>query len=768
MAKIADEHLKLDPWKIIEEGFDPKHAQVDESIFSQANEYMGVRGYFEEGTTGDTLLGSYFNGIYEYSRTERDTNYRGVVKKPHFMINSVDWLYVRIEIENEQLDLNSVFFEDFTRVLDLKKGTMTRSFTWRTQFGKELRLTFERFLHMEKSTNGYQKIIIEPLNFSGEINVLMGIDFDTRDGHDPQSFWKEQRKGTREENLGILCETVSTEQEVFAGCRIQVNQEHQKKLIEKERFIGFQMTLSLVEKKATEIERIASNISRKNGDNPDRLWQDGVETLHEAIQLTYDQAKKEQEQYWKRVWDHFDVQIEGDERNQQGIRYCIFQLQQTYHGQDHTHNIGAKGLTGEVYNGYTFWDTETFCLPYYLFNNVKAAKNLLEFRYETLDKARIRATQLDCRGACYPVSTINGEEACVFWEYANGQFQASTGVAYGIWHYVNLTGDKEFLYEKGVEMLVEISRFLASRGDWGQESHKFGFYGVMGPDEFQMMVNHDAYTNYMAQQTFAYALTVLSELSEKEPAIFAQLKERTGVTETEREYWWKCAGNTWLHKSPEGIIEQNKGFFDLPHIEADLIPPTQFPLYEHWAHDRLYRNDMIKQPDVLMFQFLHNQWFTEESKRVNYDYYEPRTIHESSLSPSVHSILAAELGKFEQALSFFSFSTRMDLDDYNRNTKDGLHTTSLAAAWMNIVYGFGGLRSDGMELILNPVLPKQWDSYTFRIEYRKTILEVKVAKEEVRFKVLKGDKIHFIIYGSPLTVDSEEVNVMIPEDKRIN
>jgi maltose phosphorylase len=437
-------------------------------------------------------------------------------------------------------------------------------------------------------------------------------------------------------------------------------------------------------------------------------------------------------------------------------------MYQTYHGYDPSNNIGAKGLTGEFYNGHTFWDTETYCLPFYLFSNLKAARNLLDYRYATLDAAKERARQLDCRGSCYPVATLNGEEGCSLWQHASLQFQATTAVAYGIRHYAGISGDREFLLGKGVEMLVEISRFLESRGVWNNEGTGFGFYAVMGPDEFHMMVNHNCYTNFLAKKTFEYTEETLACLEAASPENYAVLCQKTGLDAEERKRFSKCAEKMIiLYDEDTKLFEQHEGYFNLPHIEISEIPVTDFPLYHHWSYDRIYRTDMIKQPDVLMFLFLFRDDFSKEVIKRNYEFYEPRTIHESSLSPSIHSIFAAELGKYEEAFRFFGFATRMDLDNYNRNTSEGLHTTSIAAAWMNIVYGFGGFRSDGAVSAFNPVLPEQWETYEFRLCYRGIRIRIRVTAEWVSFSTRDRvrESVPLLIYGKPYLLDEAGITV---------
>ncbi len=481
--------------------------------------------------------------------------------------------------------------------------------------------------------------------------------------------------------------------------------------------------------------------------------------------FSFDRLYEENAAWWKQTWEKSDIEIQGDEENQQGIRFCVFQMYQTYHGAVKGTNIGAKGLTGEAYNGNAFWDTETYCLPFFLFHDQTAAENLLYFRYETLDEAKKRAMMLDCKGAFYPIATISGRECCNLWQHASLQLQASTAVAYGIWLYEKITGDTTFTSEYGLTILIEICRMLATRGDYNAEHTRYGFYGVMGPDEFQMMVNHNCYTNYMGQFTLRYTLQVLQQMKENAPERLKQVLKQSGLTEEECRDWQEKADAMHIpYDEKRKLFEQHVGYFDLPHIDVDAIPIEEFPLYSHWTYDRIYRNDMIKQPDVLMFLFLFNSRFSRDVLKANYEFYEPRCIHESSLSPSVHSILAAQLGKEQEAFDFFGFATRMDLDNYNRNSGEGLHTTSIAAAWMNIVYGFGGLRSDAETLTLRPTIPEKWDSYRFRIVYRGEILCVHVEKGRVSLQTVNGGSLSLLFYDEPITVTGEEQWFAIPKN----
>lgn len=747
MGKIADQYLEVDPWKLIENGFHPDRSQVSESLFSLANEHQGVRGFFDEGYSGESLVGVYLNSIYEERMVPEPSAYKGISNRLAFMVNTVNWLSTRIELDGEPLDLATCRVTGFRRELDFRSGELKRELTWETRSGKQLKLVFTRLLSMVAKELACQQIRLTPLNFSGTVTLTLALDFSLPHRMMGENFWECPRQRAAEDGVALLGVSKNIHQRVFAGCRLTAGGKPVPFKAEKK--AGARLDLPLEQGIESVVTRTAILDSARDPSQPlDIAWERGLALL-QAAAWPYEEVYRQNRAYWDDFWARSDITIDGDADTQQGIRFCVFQMQQTYRGAIPGANIGAKGLTGEAYNGNAFWDTETYCLPFYLFSNVAAARSLIDFRYKTLPQAMTRARDLDCRGACYPVATSDGTESCTLWQHASLQFQPTTAVAYAIAHYVNVTGDATLLQAEGLEMLVQICRFLASRGQWSQ-SGQFGYYAVMGPDEFKMMVNHNAYTNYMARRTFEYTLKAL------EGADLARL----GVTPSEPDEWRRMASQMLIpHDAKTGVYEQNEGFFNLPHIDVDAIPVEDFPLYYHWSYDRIYRNDMIKQPDVLMFMFLYNQSFTPEEKRANYDYYEPRCIHESSLSPSIHSIFAAELGRPQEAFDFFRFATRIDLDNYNRNTHEGIHTTSIAAAWMNIVYGFGGMRSDGEVLSFNPSIPAHWKGYSFQVLYRGSLIRVETTQNGSTVRVMEGGPVTVKLRGAVQTIDHAGVSI---------
>ena len=759
MAKVADKYFLTDPWKVIEQGFNPQYARVSESVFALSNENLGVRGFFDEGGSVDSLRGAYTNGVYDLENLPR--SYRGIVDKTHFMIPSADWLMSSISVDGEVLDLGKVNFSDFVRELDMRSGTLTRSFVWHLKSAKDLRLSFLRFLDMRHGERAYQRITLEALNFTGPVEVSSGISFDVLHEGRNACFWGNARTDITGNSCAVQSRTLLSGQEVFAATLWDVPSACRGK--QQSKTASLETTLLLEKGKVLHLDKRV--VILFDGTQGETLWQNGQAALHKMAGVSLNRALEAQKAYWAEHWNISDVVIEPEDTNelaavavaeeQQGIRFCSFQMAQIYNGGSVRHNIGAKGLTGEIYNGHAFWDTEACCLPFYLFTNPAAAKALLMFRYNTLPQAINRAKMLDCEGACFPVATLNGDEACTLWQHASLQFQPSTAVAYGIWHYERVTGDLDFLWEYGVEMLLQIARLLASRVSQSSVTGKYGYYGVMGPDEFHVMVNNNAYTNYMGKRSLEYALETLRGMKNKRPEQYAALCKKNNLRDDELCTWEDIAANMTMPIKATGLIEQHDGYFDLPHIDIHAIPISEFPLYDHWSYDRIYRTDMIKQPDVLMLLYLYNASFSREVKRINYEFYEPRTIHESSLSPSVHSILAAELRRMEEATNFFGYATRLDLDNYNRNTGDGLHTTSIAMAWANIVYGFAGLRSDGDVIRFAPCLPARWSRLRFSLSYRGRILDLDMQKGKTRFTLRHGEPIELLVYEKLYKLDTD-------------
>jgi maltose phosphorylase len=766
MAKSATRYLEVSPWVIEEKGFHRKRALVSESIFSVGNEFMGVRGYFEEGYSGTSLQGSYFNGVFERFPVEKQF-FRGITVDDHTMVNAVDWLYTRIWLDGEQLDLAKVKYSSFSRRLDMRTGVLTREFVWTTKKGKKICIAFRRFTNMRHARLACQNISFRPLNFSGTIRVETGCDFSTV--YRGESRWECAKKNARGPIAAILGTLPRSGHMVFSSFRIDCDRlAGAPQPVMRDKYVGKLLTVRLTEKQPASVQKIVVNITDRRGKPAvGPFWKKCMGEARRSLGIRYGEALQQHVSYWADTWRDCDIVIDGDKLNQQGIRFCIFQLHQTYHGVDATLNVSAKGLTGEVYDGKTWWDTETYCLPFFLFNNPKAARNLLEYRYNTLKPAVEYAAYVDgCEGARYPMCTIDGAETCNVWQHGALEIHVTTAIAYGIWHYTKITGDTGFLYSKGIEILLQVCRYNASRGEWSQKTGEFGYWNVMGPDEFHMQVHNNAYTNVMAKKMFEYTLSVINKMRKKAPRLLSAVRKKVRLRPSEPKQWKLMAKKmrTNFDKETE-LYEQHDGFFDLPHIDCDSIPASQFPLYRHWPYLKIFRYDMLKQPDALLLLFFFSRDYSLRAKKVNLDYYEPRCIHESSLSPAIHSIMAAELGRHDAAYRYFGHATRLDLDDYNRNTFEGLHTTSSAGAWMNIVQGFGGMRTDGDVLDFYPSIPKRWRSFSFRIVYRGSILEVRVDKRSAAFCIKSGKPISIRVFSRKYRVGARPAIIALPRNR---
>jgi maltose phosphorylase len=773
LPKTPINYIKGDPWTIVEEGFDPSFQRISESVFSVANEFMGVRGYFEEGYSGDHLLGSYFNHLYELMDIRHDQLFKGFVTQGAAMLNAVDWLYTRIRIDGEQLDLAKSSFSDFTRRLDMRAGVFTREFVWQTASGKHLKLTFVRFTDMESTRLGCQRIVLEPLDFSGTIDLSVGLDFNTNyeigAGWDQTggggktgeviNFWQTRRKSPAEGGWAIQAETLRSGHQLFSGFSVKADQPIETSLVEDAKFIGVDFALRVKQGVASTVDRIAVNEWAKTTD-VDLLWGRGIELMRRHADATFHGLLVKHTDFWAKVWNVLDIEIEGDPDVLQGLRFSSFQTYQSYHGENADLNALCKGMTGEVYFGWVFWDSEIYSHRMMMFIDPPAARNLLLYRHHRLEQAKMRAKQLDCEGARFPFATITGTEDSGTWQHVDIEIHSDVAVAYAIWHHDMILRDKDFLYREGIEMLLLISRYLASAGGWSPSKGDFGFYGVMGPDEFHMMVNHNVYTNVMGKKTFEFTLAVLDEMRAAVPDLYEAAIAKTDLKPEEPIQWARMAEKMRIPKDEEtGVLEQHAGYFDLPHVDLEHFPPDQIPIYKNWAYVKIFRFDMVKQPDTLNLMYFFSQDYTLGEKLANYEFYEARTIHESSLSPSLHSILALEVGKLEDAYTFFAYGARMDLDNYNRNTEQGLHVTSAAGVWASMVFGYGGMRTDSDVLILNPALSRQWRSYRFRVRYRGALLEVNVNAEKVRVQAIEGGPVTVRLYERNYEIDSSGVSV---------
>ena len=710
----------MNTWNIIIEGFNKADITKHESIFSLGNGAMGMRANFEEDYTGDTLQGSYIGGVYYPDKTRVGWWKNGYPEYFAKVLNAPSWIGLHIKINGELLDLNTCLeVKNFRRQLNMKEGWYERSFTAMLPNQQEIQVKVLRFLSLRYDELGALRYEITPLTTEATIEIESYLDSGIKnsDANWDERFWNTLEISSEDNFATILAETKKTGFKVHTFIQNQLFIDNKALNIspkenKKENYIGLQYELTAKKNQTFRIEKYGG-YSRSN----DYSTLTKSKTLSKSIAL-FDSLLEKQKEDWAAIWETSDIVIEGDEKAQQGIRFNIFQLNQTYSGKYAHLNIGPKGFTGEKYGGSTYWDTEAYCLPFYMATKgAEVARNLLMYRYNQLDKAIENAKKLGFTGgaALYPMVTMNGEECHNEWEITFEEIHRNGAIAFAIYNYTRYTGDESYLKDYGIEVLIAIARFWAQRVSFSEEKQKYVILGVTGPNEYENNINNNFYTNYLASWCLRYAAEQVITL------------QKEGITKEETQQWLHIAQNIYLPYSEKyGVYLQQDGFLDKDLKPVTAIPAEERPLNQHWSWDRILRSPYIKQADTLQGFYFFEDHFTKEELQKHYEFYEPFTVHESSLSPCVHSVLASALGKTDEAYTLYLRTARLDLDDYNKEVHEGLHITSMAGTWLSIVEGFAGMRVKNGKLTFTPRLPKHWKSLSFKVIFQGETKEIKL------------------------------------------
>ena len=754
-------YIKHDPWKIIEEGFDNSLNKNSESVCSIGNGKGGQRANFEETFTGNTLQGSYVSGVYYPDKTRVGWWKNGYPEYFAKMLNAPSWIGIHINIEGEELDLAKCKVDEFSRVLDMKRGVLERHFVATMQSGKRLEVNSTRFLSIVRDEIGAIKYCVKPLNFSAKATVISDVDADivNQDSNYDEKFWVEISKHA-DDSVSVTAETKKTKFQVCTAAvtRFSVDTNNDEPIL-REKYAGKRFSLILNENETVVINKYAC-ITSTMYYTPDEIEAKTDAVLYEAVSAGFETLLAEQERAWDLKWQESDIIIDGDVAAQQGIRFNIFQLNQTYTGRDERLNIGPKGFTGEKYGGTTYWDTEAYCLPFYLATaDKKVAHSLLVYRWKHLAKAIENAEKLGFTGgaALYPMVTINGEECHNEWEITFEEIHRNGAIAHAIYDYVTYTGDKAYLVEYGLEVLIGISRFWAQRVILSPIKRKYMILGVTGPNEYENNVNNNWYTNYFAQWCLRYTLETISWVKRVAMEQYQEMAKRISFEEMEVLRWSDIVQNMYLPTDEKyGIILQQDGYLDKEAVTVADLPADQRPINQHWSWDRILRSPYIKQADVVQGLYFFESDFEMDTIRRNFDFYEARCVHESSLSPCIHSVVASKIGNGEKAYELYLRTARLDLDDYNKEAQDGLHITSMSGSWLAIVKGFAGMRVQPNYISFEPYIPKSWKAYSFTILYRNAVMTVKVGKSSVEIRVSKGFVPNLKVYGETYEVKSGE------------
>ena len=751
-------NLVTDPWRIVEADFDPARVEAAESLFALGNGVMGGRANFEERYSGPSLQGNYIGGVYYPDKTRVGWWKNGYPEYFAKVPNAAFWIGVDVAVDGEPLDLATVAeVKSFYRETDMRRSVLTRRMTVTMRNGAEVAVEAVRFLSLTRRELGVVRYAVTPLNRAAAITFSPHIDADVRnaDANYDEKFWEPvltdgdvTQSRTRKSGFeAAWAQAVELEGAEFR-CETQPEKVRHTAAVRCD--AGRTATLY-------KYAGICSSLNHAPAD----LAAAARAVAADGLRTGFDALLKEQEEAWAARWHGCDIVIGGDPAAQQGIRFCIFMLLQTYTGVDTRLNIGPKGFTGEKYGGVTYWDTEAYCLPFYMATAGQAvARELLVYRYNQLDKAIENAAKLGFHdgAALYPMVTINGEECHNEWEITFEEIHRNGAIAYAIHNYIRYTGDEGYLADCGLEVLVGIARFWAQRITWSEARRKYVLLGVTGPNEYENNVNNNWYTSYIACWSMRYAARAARWVRENRPADYARICAKRAFDEAaETAVWHRIADNMYLGEDRElGIFLQQDGYLDKEQTLVADLDPAERPINQKWSWDRILRSCFIKQADVLQGLYFFGEEFDLDTLRRNFYFYEPRTVHESSLSPCVHAVLAARLGDLEKAVEMYLRTARLDLDDYNREVAEGCHVTSMAGSWLSVVEGFGGMCVRDGVLSFDPRLPETWKSLSFKVNFRGRVLTVKVTRTAVEVSN-EGDPVEIALCGRRVLVEEKVI-----------
>ena len=748
----------VDEWRMVEKQYYPRFQAQMETIFSIGNGYLGMRGVCEE-VTPCTENGTFINGFYESWPIVYGEEAFGFAKTGQTIVNVTDSKIIKLYVDDEPFSLSTANLLSFERVLDMKAGTLNRELVWETPSGKKVAIKSRRLISLEHkhlAAIEYEVTLLNakaPVVISSELENHKHIASNNNDPRKAKGFkgrvlnpktnyCKDGRillgYVTNQSKIGLAC---GVEHEIFTDCsyfyKSECSEDGGRAVFSVEAQPGIPIRL---------VKYITYNTSP--GHLIEELSTRAHRTLDRAKNLGFEAILASQQQYMDDFWHRSDIKIYGNPYDsdatralelQQAIRFNLFQILQAS-GRAEGTGIPAKGLSGQAYEGQFFWDTEIYVLPFLIYTAPRIARNLLKFRYKMLDKARKRARQLNQKGALFPWRTINGEEASAYYAAGTAQYHINADIAYAVKKYVEITGDKDFLYHEGVEILVETARLWHDLGFFQDE--KFHIHGVTGPDEYTTVVNNNAYTNLMARENLRYAVQTVQMLQNEDLERFSALLDRTNLALAEIEDWRKAAELMYIpYDQAKKIHPQDDSFLSKKVWDFENIPRSKYPLLLNFHPLVIYRHQVIKQADVVLAMHLLGQEFSEEQKKSNFDYYDPLTTGDSSLSVCIQSILAFHLGYTRKAIEYAYFAILMDLADIAGNSKDGCHIASMGGSWMVMVYGFAGMKDYNGNLSFNPRLPEGTKRLHFPLTIRSQRLEVDIRQEEVTYLLSEGSEL---------------------------
>lgn len=737
------ERFPEEEWRLSETGVVPGRSRYWETLFALTNGYMGVRGtHDEEDPVFDphSYPGMFLNGIYGHQPYHHVVEFTGFPKRLHVMLNLADWRIINLSVDAERFSLFTGTISEYRRSLDMRRGVLERSLVWTSPEGRKVRIRSTRVVSMARRHSAAIRFEVTPLDKAASLVFESRVHASVNSEELGAGQTRVSASAVDDAGLGLHVRATTADFDIGMAFTHRVNG---GKVISAGDFgrqsDTFSCSWEVLARKGetvsfdkhaafyTSVESPAAEVVERARKEVASASQDGFAALLER-----------HEAFWRDYWQVGDVEIEGSAADQQAMRFNLFHLRQA-NPEDDRRSIGANAITGDKYRGHVFWDTEMYLVPHYLYTQPQTVRPLLMYRYNILDRARERARQMGGVGALYSWNSISGEECGVVFEASTAEYHLLSAIAYAIWRYTDATADRDFLFHYGAEMLFETARFLQNRGAYiPHKGNQFCINVVCGPDEYGCGVNNNCYTNVMVQWHLRFAESVYARMKVEAPEELDALAGRIDLRADEVAGWTMAADRMYIPFNKQlGIHEQDDSFLSLDPVDMAMVPrntdirDTMHPL-------NLWRVQVAKQADVVLLMFAQGHQFGREVKKANYEFYEARTCHGSSLSACMHSIVATEVGKHAEAYDYFRESANMDLNDFKDNTGGGIHAACLGGTWMAVVNGFGGLRDYPDGLRLAPVLPASWKSYRFTVLYRGSRIRVTVKSTEATYELLEG------------------------------
>lgn len=754
-----------DEWLILQDEYDAAENLNYESLFCLTNGYLGTRGSYEEGTV-KSLPCTFVNGVFDKSETFMRE-----------LANLPNWLGIRLYVEKELIGIENCSILEFSRVLDMKHAMLVKRFLLEDKKGRQTLVEGIRFVSRANVHRMAVKLYVTPINYDGIIEVENIVDGSVINFADAPRFKVKHTYLVANERLtenGVYIECATRDNHLHVGTGAFLDAERNgKSVIKTRQFYAFgEQTIEFQDFDAeqgvtTEITKYASIYTER--DLPKYELHSAVKNEIDAfVERGFEQELAEHFKVYEEMWKEADIQIQGDFDLDRAVRFNIFHLMSTGNEHDDRVNVGAKLLHGEEYGGHAFWDTELFMLPFFAYVFPKTAKNLESYRYRLLDAARANAAKNGYKGAQYPwESADDGTEQCPDWTIepdgtcyrcyvADYEHHVTAAVAYGIYDYVKITKDTSFLLKKGAEILMETARFWASRCEYITEKDRYEIRKVTGPDEWHEPVDNNVYTNYLAKWNLRYVIALIQDLKEHHREDYDRIAEKISLTEKEIEEWNLVQSKIYLpRKEGTQLLEQFEGYFDLQEVTIQEYDKNDWPIRPAELKTmKTKETQIIKQADVVMLLHLMGEEFDEETTKLNYSYYEKRTLHGSSLSPSIYSIMGLKVGDDTKAYRYLRRAAFIDLINLQKNTREGIHAANAGGVWQTVVFGFAGLSIDADGILnITPKMPKEWEGVIFRIHYLNSWLEISIdAKNNAAVKVLEGAQTDVKVNGKLMRV----------------